>query len=348
MATIEDVAKASGVSKGTVSNVFSKKRPISREVAERVMAAAKALHYKPNYWARSLANKETRIIGISIPGEKFKFSQFHLSLLNGVLGVCYDHGYRLLVNTLPPSFLTRPEHLATDPIDGEILLDPESGDARIAERLTSDVPVVVVGRPSPEFENRVAYVDNDNVGMTLETTRYLLGLGHRSFLFLNAPAHRTVADDRARGFLAATGEAGVPEASRRIVYKPDTDGSSRDFGYETTLRAIRESPDITAVIADTDTMALGAYKAAETLGIRIPDALSVLAFSEDSVFAPEFAPPLTGVRLHAERLGREAALLLLERMRHDDKTVKRTLVPTDMVIRSSCAMPTIPNGGNPK
>ncbi|MBB6671338.1 LacI family DNA-binding transcriptional regulator [Cohnella nanjingensis] len=345
MATIEDVARASGVSKGTVSSVFSKKRPISREVTERVMAAAKSLNYKPNYWARSLASKATRIIGINIPGEKFKFSQFHLSLLNGVLGVCYDNGYRLLVNTLPLSYLNRTEHLSTDPIDGEILLDPQTDDPRIAERLTGEMPVVVIGRPAPEFENRVAYVDNDNVGMTVETTRYLLGLGHRSFLFLNAPAHRTVADDRARGFLAAASAAGIPEASRRIVYKPDADSSSLDFGYETTLRALREEPDISAVIADTDTMALGAYKAAESLGIRIPDALSVLAFSDDSVFSPEFAPPLTGVRLHAERLGREAALLLLERMREDDKTVKRTIVPTDMVIRSSCAAPTLPYGG---
>lgn len=345
MATIDDVAKASGVSKGTVSSVFSKKRPISQEVTDRVLAAAKALNYKPNYWARSLANKSTRIIGLNIRADKFKFSQFHLSLLNGVLGVCYTHGYRLLVNTLPPSFQNQVEHMATDPVDGEILLDPENRDPRIAERLSAEVPIVLIGRPSSDYENRVSYVDNDNVAMTEQITRYLLGLGHRSFLFLNAPPSRTVAEDRARGFLAVMKEAGLPPSSYQLRNKPDPDSPSFDYGYKTTLDMLRECPEITAVIADTDTMALGVYKAAEALGISIPGRLSVFAFSDDSVFSPEFTPPLTGVRLHAEQLGREAATLLLEQIHGNAKTLKRAIVPTDMVIRNSCAKPNLIEGG---
>ncbi|MRN53900.1 LacI family DNA-binding transcriptional regulator [Paenibacillus monticola] len=346
MATIDDVAKASGVSKGTVSSVFSKKRPISKEVTERVLAAAKVLNYKPNYWARSLANKSTRIIGLNIQGEKFKFSQFHLSLLNGVLSVCYEHGYRLLVNTLSHSYQNKLEHMVTGPANGEILLNPESEDERIIERLSGDVPIVLIGRPSSDFENHISYVDNDNVSMTEQITRYLLDLGHRNFLFLNAPKDRTVAVDRARGFLAAVQEAGLPQSSYRIVYKPDPDNSSLDFGYETTLKALQANQAITAIIADTDTMALGVYKAAESLRINIPSQLSVFAFSDDSVFSPEFTPPLTGVRLHAERLGREAAVMLIEQMTGNVNTVKRTIVPTDMVIRSSCAAPITNFGGN--
>ncbi len=345
MATIDDVARMSGVSKGTVSSVFSKKRPISNEVTERVLAAAKTLNYKPNYWARSLANKSTRIIGLNIQADKFKFSQFHLSLLNGVLSVCSEHGYRLLVNTLSPSYLGQVEHMVTDPVDGEILLDPEIDDQRIAERLTSGLPVVLVGRPTSEYENRISYVDNDNVSMTEQITRYLLALGHLNFLFLNAPKHRTVAVDRALGFLNAVQKAELPQSSHLIAYKPDTVDSSLNFGYETTLEALRSNQDITAIIADTDTMALGAYKAAESLGIDIPRQLSVFAFSDDSVFSPEFAPPLTGVRLHAERLGREAASMLIEQITEDVKTVKRTIVPTEMVIRSSCSTPTFMLGG---
>ncbi|KHL94867.1 LacI family transcriptional regulator [Paenibacillus sp. IHB B 3415] len=346
MATIDDVAKASGVSKGTVSSVFSKKRPISKEVTERVLAAAKELNYKPNYWARSLANKSTRIVGLDIQGEKFKFSQFHLSLLNGVLSVCYEQGYRLLVNTLSHTYQNQLEHMVTGPADGEILLNPESDDERIIERLSGDIPIVLIGRPSAEFENHVSYVDNDNVSMTEQITRYLLDLGHRNFLFLNAPADRTVAVDRASGFLAAIQKAGLPESSYKIIFKPDPDNSSLDFGYKTTLEELQANQAITAVISDTDTMALGVYKAAEALSISIPGQLSVFAFSDDSIFSPEFAPPLTGVRLHAERLGREAATMLIEQMSGSLKTVKRTIVPTDMVIRSSCAAPITILGGN--
>jgi len=345
MATIDDVAKASGVSKGTVSSVFSKKRPISKEVTERVLGAAKALNYKPNYWARSLANKSTRIIGLNIQGEKFKFSQFHLSLLNGVLSVCYEHGYRLLVNTLSHSYQNQLEHMVTGPANGEIMLNPESDDERIIERLSGDVPIVLIGRPSSEYENQISYVDNDNVSMTEQITQYLLELGHRNFLFLNAPQDRTVAVDRSCGFLAAVQKAGLEQSSYRIIYKPDPDNSSLDFGYETTLEALQANQAITAIIADTDTMALGVYKAAESLGVNIPGQLSVFAFSDDSIFSPEFTPPLTGVRLHAERLGREAATMLIEQMAGNVKTVRRTIVPTDMVIRSSCAAPITINGG---
>ncbi|NQX46812.1 LacI family DNA-binding transcriptional regulator [Paenibacillus tritici] len=346
MATIEDVARASGVSKGTVSSVFSKKRPISKEVTERVLAAAQDLNYKPNYWARSLANKSTRIVGLNIQGEKFKFSQFHLSLLNGVLSVCYEQGYRLLVNTLSHTYQNQLEHRVTGPADGEILLNPEIRDERITGLLSGDIPLVLIGRPSAEFENHISYVDNDNVSMTEQITLYLLELGHRNFLFLNAPADRTVAVDRASGFLAAVMQAGLSQSSYNILYKPDPDNSSFDFGYKTTLRELRANPAITAIISDTDTMALGVYKAAGVLGISIPGQLSVFAFSDDSIFSPEFTPPLTGVRLHAEQLGREAATLLIERLSGNLKTVKRTIVPTDMVIRSSCSAPITNLGGN--
>ncbi|MBO7748592.1 LacI family DNA-binding transcriptional regulator [Paenibacillus sp. MWE-103] len=339
MATIDDVAKASGVSKGTVSSVFSKKRPISKEVTERVLAAAKSLHYKPNYWARSLASRSTNILGLNIRGESFQFGQFHLSLLNGVLRVCYERGYRLLVNTLSPAYLSQVEHIASDPVDGEILLDPIDGDERIADRFESGLPVVIVGRPPGFYEGRVSYVDNDNVGMAAQVTRYLLELGHRDILFLNAPSGSTVSADRGAGYAAAFWQAGLEPKPGRMLHKPLQGLSSHAFGYESAFAALSASPDVTAVIADTDTMALGVYKAAERLGLRIPEQLSVFAFSDDSVLSPEFSPPLTGVRLHADRLGAEATRLLLEQIGAAEKSAKRVLVPTELVIRGSVAPP---------
>jgi DNA-binding LacI/PurR family transcriptional regulator len=337
LATIEDVAKACGVSKSTVSNVFSKKLPISREVTERVLAAAKELNYRPNYWARSLAMKSTRIIGLKIRGENLKFSQFHLSLLNGVLRVCYDHGYRLLVNTLSPAYLNQVEHLASDPVDGEILLDPEIRDSRIEESLRNEVPVVLIGRPDKTYETIVSYVDNDNVYATKQAVHHLLSLGHRDILFLNAPLGRTVTEDREFGFHQAFREAGFEPLENRVVYKPDPNTSSVTFGYETALAMIRSDPAITAVVADSDKMALGVYQAAKSLNLRIPEDLSVFAFSDDTVFSQEFTPPLTGMRLHPERLGEEAANLLIDQIQAKTKVSKRTLIASEPVYRGSCA-----------
>ncbi|GGD95823.1 LacI family DNA-binding transcriptional regulator [Paenibacillus nasutitermitis] len=336
MATIDDVAKASGVSKGTVSNVFSKKRPISKAVSERVLAAARELNYKPNYWARSLANRSTRIIGLNMMGDSSKFSQFHLSLLNGVLRVCYEHGYRLLVNTLSPEYLSQVENMASDPVDGEILLDPAERDTRVEERVARSAPLVIIGRPPVYYEAQVSYVDNDNAGMASEVTRYLLTLEHRNILFLNAAAGRTVAGDRELGYKSAFRSKGLTPDPRMMLHIPVPGPASYEFGYQTALAMLKEFPSITAVIADTDTMALGVYKAAEKLNLRIPEELSVFAFSDDSVFSPQFSPPLTGVRLHSEQLGLEAARLLVEQLKVPSKTAKRVLVPTELVIRGSC------------
>lgn len=339
MATIDDVAKAAGVSKGTVSNVFSKKRPISKEVTDRVLAIAREMNYKPNYWARSLANKSTRIIGLNIRGESFRFSQFHLSLLNGVLHVCYQHGYRVLVNTLSPAYLEQVENIVTDPVDGEILLDPEVEDSRIEERLDSKIPIVLVGRPSKEYEAKVSYVDNDNVEAGAGVTRYLLSLGHRRILFLNAPSYRTVAEDRGYGFLSTLRKHGLRPDTSWVINKPDSVGSSFAFGYEMTKSVIAKNPEITAVIADTDSMALGVYKAAEEIGLNIPADLSVFAFSDNFRFSPEFTPPLTGTMLHAEELGMEAARMLIQLLSANAQTAKRTLISAKLVIRDSCASP---------
>lgn len=337
LATIDDVAKKAGVSKSTVSNVFSQKRPISKEVTERVLEAAKRLNYRPNYWARTLANKTTRIIGLNMPAEKVKFSQFHLSLLNGVLEECYLRGYRLLVNTLSREFSSQVQHLSSEPVDGDILLDPAVQDQRIADRLKQKLPLVVIGRPPGEFEARVSYVDNDNVGTARQVTEYLLEQGHRRILLLNAPAERTVGPDRELGYRRAFEQAGLAVDPRLIVCRDGSFPSSLEFGRATTKRLLARHPHITAVIADTDKVALGVYRAAAEMKLEIPRDLSVIAFSDDSVFAPEFSPPLTGVKLNGEQLGREAARMLIEQCVSRRRAVTRVLIPTELVFRDSCA-----------
>lgn len=340
LATIDDVAKAAGVSKSTVSSVFSKKRPISKEVTEHVMKVAKEMNYRPNYWARSLVNKTTRIIGLNMRGEqKARINQFQYSLLSGILPICYEKGYRLLINSLSPAFLNQVEHMASDPVDGEIILDSVIGDSRIEDCLQRDVPIVVIGRPSDEDQSRVCYVDNDNVGIGMMATQYLISMGHRHILFLNAPENRTVAVDRKQGFLNAFEQAGLLPAPERVVHKPNPTASAVAFGYEAVLTELRANPKTTAILADTDSMALGAYQAAEELGLRIPEQLSVLSFAYDSPVAQEFTPPLTGIRIHADQLGQESILLLLEQIESGKRLAKRTLIPAELVVRGSCASP---------
>ncbi|MFD1676309.1 LacI family DNA-binding transcriptional regulator [Alicyclobacillus fodiniaquatilis] len=335
MATVDDVAKRAGVSKGTVSNVFSRKRRVSADVAERVMAAASELNFKPNYWARTLTTKETRIIGLNMPGERMKFSQFHLSLLNGALGVCFDQGYRLLVNTLLTEYAQRVEFLASDPTDGEIILDPGMDDKRLMERMTNGTPLVVVGRPQDDYIHQISYVDNDNIGVARSVIAYLLDSGHQNILFLNTNEARTVAKDRARGYEIAHQRANVEMRPELLLYKEDT-LTSMEFGYTKAKQMLADYPGITAIATDTDKMALGVYQAVREMGLDIPEDVSVFAFSDDSVFASEFNPPLSGVRLNAEQLGQEAAKLLIEQLQDNTLPITSKIIPSELVIRASC------------
>lgn len=335
LATIADVARTAGVSKSTVSSVFSQKRPISKEVTERVLAAARKLDYKPNYWARSLANKTTRIIGLNMPGERMKFSHFHLSLLNGVLFECSQNGHRLLVNALSKTYLNEVPHLSSEPVDGDILLDPTEGDSRIADRLRQGLPLVVIGRPHAEYESKVSYVDNDNIAIGTQVVDYLVRFGHKRILFLNASKGKTVSADRGLGYRQALEAAGLPFDPGLLVHK-DPATPSAEHGYNVAKKMLKKNPDITAVIADTDKMALGVYRAAEEHGLSIPGDLSVIAFSDESVFAADFNPPLTGMKLYAEQLGQEAAKLLINQCTTGNRSVQRVLIPTELVERGSC------------
>lgn len=335
MANISDVARLAGVSKGTVSNVFTQKRPVRKEVAARVLQVAQELNFKPNYFARTLSIKKTNIIGLSIPAEKTKFSQFHLSLINGVLQGCYEHGYRLLVNTLASDYRQASKYVTTNPVDGEIFLDPEEKDARLEQHLNSDPPIVVVGRPPEPFRSKLCYVDNDNEATAARVTEYLIELGHQDILFLNAAKERTVSADRQRGYENALSRAGIRLKPQLHVFK-DLVTPSVDYGYQSIKDSIENHISFSAVITDTDKVALGVYRAASELGLTIPSDLSVFAFSDDSVFAPEFHPPLSGVSLNAEKLGRAAVELLMQRIHDDSSSCVNEMVPSTLVIRDSC------------
>lgn len=335
MTTIDDVARLSGVSKGTVSNVFTQNRPVRKEVANRVLKVAQELNFKPNYWARTLSVKKTSIIGLSMPGEQTKFSQFHMSLMNGVLQVCYTHGYRLLVNTLSSDYQVQAKYFTTSPVDGEILLDPEQNDIRLGERTKSDPPAVVVGRPPEPLRSQLCYVDNDNELTAEQVTQYLLGLGHQKILFLNTSEERTVSIDRKRGYEKALRQAGVSIQPELHKFKSATI-SSLEYGLQSIHDLVAQNVSFSAVVTDTDKVALGVYRAASELGLSIPSNLSVFAFSDDSVFAPEFHPPLSGVSLNAEELGHEAASLLIRRIEDNTAPNIHQTVLSSLVVRESC------------
>ncbi|MBA2941488.1 LacI family DNA-binding transcriptional regulator [Paenibacillus sp. CGMCC 1.16610] len=332
MATIDDVAKLAGVSKGTVSSVFSKKRPISQPVTDRVLSVAKELGYFPNHIARSLAIKKTMIVGLKMPiSKEGSTTQFEIQMLNGVIKECTKHGYRILLDTLPEhEDLTQ---FSSDPVDGVIMLNPRKHDQRIERFEQMRIPLVLVGRPDP-LESSISYVDNDNEQLAYEVGSYLLEQGHRSILFLNASANMTVSVDRVNGLKKAYEEQGIPYDNVHVMnFDRQQHATPMDYGYMSIMQMHEQVP-FTAVVSDTDRVALGILRATRELGIHVPRDLSIVALSNDVRLAEEMSPKLTSVELSAETLGAEAGRILIQKMK-DPSTVEQLIVDAQLIVRES-------------
>ncbi|MGR3766020.1 LacI family DNA-binding transcriptional regulator [Rossellomorea sp. NS-SX7] len=333
MTTIGDVAREAGVSKSTVSNVFSKKRPISVEVTNRVIEVASRLNYVPNHMARSLATKKTMIIGLKMPTyTEYELSSFETKIINSVVKKCSENGYRVLLDRIVEE--DEMNFVSNDPVDGVILLNPRDEDQRILKYKASNIPFVIIGRPN-DRNGETKYVDNNNTEMVKEVGEYLIGLGHKDILFLNASLHMTVAEDRKAGLRQAFENYSLPFIEEDVMYYDPLqckDGSQ--YGYTSFLENYQKKK-YTAIIADTDRVALGVIRASRDLGIDIPNDVSLVALSNNETLAHEITPKLTSMELQPEKLGEEAASILMSSL-NNELSPKYKMIPAKLVQRDSC------------
>lgn len=333
MATITEVAKKAGVSKSTVSNVFSKKRPIGQAVTKRVMDAAKELGYHPTYWARQQGLPKNRIIGLLLQNSS-TFTAFHFALVSGMVQACREYSYRLLINTVPQPWTMEPDYVAESPVDGEIVLDPTDPDKRIEERIRQGMPMVVIGRPPFAYAPHLSSVDNDNAGAAQQVTNHLLELGHSEIAFLNAAKETTVSLAREAGYRAAFQSRNMPVPEQLLFYR------EQEMQEETLAEVVRQllhnKPQVTAIITDSSWEAAIVYKVAAEEGIDIPSRLSVFAFMNIGEQI-KLKPELSTVNLNAEDLGFEAAKLLIERCEGRGAQIKQVAIGTTLDLKGSCA-----------
>ncbi|TFE27797.1 LacI family DNA-binding transcriptional regulator [Cohnella luojiensis] len=339
MAKIDDVARQAGVSKGTVSNVFSQKRPASKQATERVMKAARELNYVPNHIARSLVTKKTMAIGLTIPHGKFFFSAFHNQFINGVVLETSNYGYRVLLDMIPALEVKTPS-LASYPIDGAIVLGPEEEDERINLLYQSRIPFVTVGKIINSNVADAPMVNNDNNQIIREICRYLIGLGHRDFLFLNAGERKTVSLERTAAFMESLSENRIDPQPHLIRYKPEIHSSEyMQYGYDESVQALN-SPErkVTAIIADDDRTAFSAMNAIKDLGLRVPDDISIFVICGDLSMMNQATPALTGMDLQPSELGVQAVKLLMRKLNVlEGEHTGNCIVSSRIIERSSCS-----------
>lgn len=300
--TISQVAKEAGVSSQTVSRVINNRQEITPETRRHVQDVIKRLGYRPNAIARSLSQRRSQTLGVAASGLEY-YGPSH-SLI-GVEQGATEQGFSILLNLLHQTENENVEQivngLISRQVEGIIWAVPEIGSNRVWFREIVPqlaIPVIFLNTQSNETLH-VVEVNNRNGGYM--ATKHLLERGYRKIGLIAGPLTWWTARERRRGWQEALTAEGIPFNDSQVA-EGDWSAESGERGlYELS----EKFPDVQAVFACNDQMALGLMRAARKLGKRIPEDLAVLGFDDipESAF---FFPPLTTIRQDLYQLGHMA------------------------------------------
>ena len=337
-ATLDEVARAAGVSRATASRVVNGTTTVRVEARESVVEAVERLGYIPNRAAHRLAKRRSDSVGVVIAETTARLfnDPFFSEVLRGISAGLAAHKMQLAL-LMPQSESEEnllEQYLAGGHVDGAIFVSLH-GDYPLPERLHArGVPVVVAGEPPRG--SRVSYVDNDNHGGAIAAVNHLLENGRRTIGVINGPLEMTAAASRRLGYLDALRLAGIPARAELEA--------GGDFSREGGARAMHEllerCPEVDAVFAASDLMAVGALEVLRTAGRSVPAEVAIVGF-DDSAVALTTDPPLSSVRQSVELMGRELVSVLLQAVEARDHVLRRVILATELVPRqSSGGLPT--------
>ena len=309
MATIKQVAKRAGVSVGTVSNVLSGIVRVSPARQERVWAAARELDFHPNYVARSLKVRQTKMLGMVISDIT---NPFFPLVVRGAEDAAIKHGY-LLVTVNTDDRLEREKQflavLRARRVDGILLVvAPNQGDVEhLKSVVAAGVPIVCLDRIPPGI--KLDSVSVDGVKGAQVCVRHLISRGHRRIAILTGSMALQTARDRLTGYKAALAEAHI-KIDPALIREGDFRAES---GYRLGKDLLLDRTRPSAIFVSNAMMTLGLLRATEELGVRCPEELAVASF-DDLPVSEVLRPHRTAVAQPGYEVGYQGAELLIQRI----------------------------------
>jgi len=333
--TIDDVAKAAGVARVTVSRVLNNVANVRPETRERVLRAVEELGYSVNQQARALASgmgRQIMLIHAHSP-ELEPNSYYNAGLELGALRGCASLGFDLVTRAVDPHDENRFRSLASI-LEGQrpaglILSPPLSDDLEFIEAARRvGVEVVAVSAGEQARASVLAVGIDERAGGHL-IGQHLASLGHRSIAFIKGPAEHRAAALRYDGFLDALHEAGVVTEPWSV-----TGDFTFKSGVEAAEQFLRDALPITAIACANDDMAAGAMLALHRARVEIPTAISVTGF-DDTPMSEIVWPPLTTIRQPIKDLTERAVYLLVESQSNGG--IHYDSLPFELIVRESTA-----------
>ncbi|WP_062213408.1 LacI family DNA-binding transcriptional regulator [Streptomyces sp. NBRC 109706] len=330
--TIKTVAARAGVGRTTVSRVLNGSPLVSDRARKAVEEAIAELGYVPNSLARGLVRSRADSIALVIPESESRLGAepYFPAVIRGVSRALAGTPMQLLLTLVRDQLeLDRLVDVLTERrVDGVLLVSVHRHDPlpELLERL--ELPTVLAGRRSSD--EPLVHAHSDNVGGASAAVAHLWERGHRTVCTIAGPPDMEVAEARLRGWRAGLTTAGVTPGQELVARGDFTERGGRLAMGELLDR----HPALDAVLAASDVMAAGALAELRARGRRVPDDVALVGF-DDSIVARHTDPPLTSVRQRVEELGRTIAELLLMEIREPGRAPRRTVLPTELVIRES-------------
>ena len=336
MSTIRDVAELAGVSTMTVSRVVNNSGYVSEKTRVKVESAITELGYVPNMLGTSLRFKQTMTLALVLTDIT---NPFWTTIARGVEDAANEKGFSVILCNTDESNEKQEQYLTMllkRRIDGIILVPTESSPEIVEKIQRQGIAVVLLDRYVENAD--VDIIRGDSVTGAYEAVRHLLALGHRRIGMLAGPDNVSTSTNRVIGYRNALRDAGIAEAEEQLVWGKFTDES----GYEMAKVMLTAVSPPTAIFAANNFIAIGAMQAAQELGVRIPEDLSIVAFGDIPV-AMNPNPFLTVMEFPIYEMGYQATQLLFERIAGDGPAeYKDVIFPAKISIRKSTAAPPSP------
>ncbi len=330
--TIKDVAKVAGVSYATVSRALSGSPEIGEETRQRIIKLSKEMGYTPNSIARSLVVQSTKIFGLILGRINNPFMSemafyvekharekgYNLMLCNS--GSDLDHEeetYRLLVGRQ---------------VDGIIIIPSGANSYDRLKPYLGTTPTVFMSENLKDL--RESYVTVDNYKGTMMGVDYLHSLGHRKILYFGRRIGSITHQLRAQGYEEACDRHGIPSAFVDNHYTH----SSIKKGYSIAMELFKAQGHLeyTAIMASTDTMALGIIKAADEFGLRIPEDFSLIGFDNIN-FSSLPKINLTTIEQPKSAMAAVAVDMLIHKINDPAVGYSHRIMEPSLIVRNSCA-----------
>jgi len=323
--SIDDVARLAGVSITTVSRVINKFSSVKDENRRRVLEAVRRLKFKPSVFAQRLATGKTNVIALVIPRYEGIFYSFYaLELLRGIGTLCETLKLDLLLHLTDAK---TPLSLAG--IGGIIFADIIGNRKQLENVLDEKIPCVVINNYIEDLE--VNCITVDNLKGSIEAVNYLINLGHRRIAHITGDLVTQAALQRLQGYKIALEEKGIDVVEDYIIRTDYSRGQARQAAED--LLALSQPP--TAIFVASDSMALEVMAAASEKGKNIPGDLSIIGF-DDNPSGLYGQVALTTVKQPLIRMAEEAVKRLNLLICGKEKTIKKVILPAELVIRESC------------